>query len=1135
MNKNLFIYSFKYLAVLLALVTFSSCERDEFTEQDAFDLQQAQLNAQDAREQAALAAQDQRVMNMAMFRRSMDSLTRLNSGGKVFYTVNVVPGGSSAFSSGRFEEVEGLDGATVTVSQLGGAVVEQKTTVGGLASFEMYSGEVTVNVEAANHTDLNYTANLTPDGGVPNGALMYVGNVVPVFDDPNNPGAGADENMATVKGFAFAELDITFGNNQEESVPDGTKVRAFIDVANPAFKAKYITQANDEGINNAGQPTKSGYIQRFAYEEAASTTGSTVTSPLNNDTAPDGGEYSISIGATASGLPIMMKFDDFAADRTYYFSDSDTDVGGPNGQFGGPGAKRFIYTQNTAVGGNQTPTPIGLQGLRNFAFGNTLPVFSFATTEATATATITGGDVIAAVNVGDRGFYYEAPMVTIGAPTSGTTATAVAVLEDIPAAATGDAADARDRGLMRIKQINVTSGGSGYTGTPSVTITRKSYTGRDAAGVPVPNGTGAVAAPSSTVKYIRIMDGGYGMNPSTAGPSTGVGTYTGVAPAVVFNNDISPTGNGSDIATANVIVDETVGTATEVQITGGGNGYDDSNLNITFNYGSNASVSLSAGNDAIFRSNGTGVLQWNTAAPGAVLTMGGVNNEVQSSTGSNYTFVPSVSVTGLAAVSAGATLGTAPEIRATVDGTGAVQSLEIVGATGYSNSGQFNANINIIDNPDGVNITAQGFTQGGSIDSYILTNYGSTNGVYKATLENATPTAATFNYLTTRNDGTGVIVDEGDNAVAGQPGAGVNAPTMAEVSDFIVVFENPTATGGDNAWGYPIFDNGGNNLVGIFITQQGIGYTNPAPNTYNFWLVPADIAGTAKAALAKYKGLNDDDDANASASAARSGQRLTITFTNGGLGYAVRPEFTLFGGNKSVEDLAGINSGINAAVRGQLDFNAAGTITNTAINYTGALPFSAADLASDPITITASTSRLVGIFNREMDYFANNGGGYQGGIIADTPNGIDLNGPADWEYYNQTGGTEVTPRVMFNLVESLEFTAADRVGTNGAANADFKYITPPTYTVQWIGVDTGGAGVAVLDPATADIVALNASSNGSIPGGFVISNFFVPTNDPSYPAAGERFRTIGGSSNFEVFSGLTYIRDVNYGTGIELE
>ena len=1128
MNKNLFIYSFKYLAVLLALVTFSSCERDEFTEADAFALQQQQLQDQFDKEQDALDRQDVRIKEMARFRAELERLNRLNSGGKVYYTVNVVPGGSSAFSSGRFEEIEGLDGATVTVSQFldngadgsgtgTAAYTQTVSTVNGIASFELYSGEVTVNVTAPNHTDLNYTANLTPDGGVPNGSAVYVGNVVPVFDDPNNPGADAAENMATVSGFAFAELDITAGNNQEESVPDGTKVRAFIDVANPAFKAKYITQANDEGVNIGGNGTKSGYIQRFAYEQAVSTPGSTVTTALGNGTAPDGGAYSIMIGATASGLPITMKFDDFAADRTYYFADSD-------GDFGAVGTKRFLYTQNTMMGGNQTQTPIGIVGTSDLSSRGVVD-FDLVQTEATATAALTGGDAVSSVNVTDGGFYYEAPTVTFSDPASGTTATGMAVLEDIPAGVTGQAADARARGLKRVASVTLTSGGSGYTSNPTITFTRKSFTGRDAAGVPVPNGTGSVAAPSSTIKYIRVINGGFGMTPSVAPGTavTGVGAYTGTAPGVVFNNNIAPAGGA--LATATAVVDETVGVVSEVQIGSGGAAYDDGNLNITFNYGSNASVEATgAATPAIFIGVG-GELRWNTAGQERTLdmTVASPNNEVQFSRGSNYTFVPSVTITGLTAP-AGATL---PTFSATVT-DGEVTSIEIIGATsGWTAGTEFNGTININANPDGVAVSAQGFTQGGSIDSYILTNYGTTNEVYKSTVENAVPTAETFNYLTT----------DGTNAANGQPnifdenGGAVLPAGFDDASDYIVVFENPTADGGDNAWGYPIFDNGGNNLVGILITNQGIGYTNPAPATYNFWVVPNDIAGNAAASLAQYAGTNGSSDANANATASRTAQVLTLTFGDKGTGYAVRPEFVLSGGEKSVEDLAGLNSTLNGAVRGQLRFNSQGAITNTSVSVPLTTTFTAAGLAADPLSVTVSTSRLEGIFNREANR-ATSGTNtpFNGGIQLTAASATDFAGPSSWLFYNAANTATTTVRDMFNSLEALEFTAADRVGTGGAANGDFKYITAPTYSVLYGGAATGGTGSAVLEPATADIVGFTATANGSITG-----SFFVPTNDTSVPAAGEPFRVIGGGSDFEVFSGLSYIRDVNYGTGIELE
>jgi hypothetical protein len=1156
MNKNLFIYSFKYLAVLLALVTFSSCERDEFTEQDAFDLQQAQLDAQSAREEAALAAQDKRIMDMAMFRRSMDSLTRLNSGGKVFYTVNVVPGGSSAFSSGRFEEIEGLDGATVTVSQLGGAVVEQKVTVAGLASFEMYSGEVTVNVEAPNHTDLNYTANLTPDGGVPNGALMYVGNVVPVFDDPNNPAPGFEENLATVKGYAFSETDITFGNNTEETVPDGTKIRAFINVGDGVFRSRYLNQANDEGVNNGGQPTASGAIQRFAYEEAASTVGSTVTSPLAgdnpNDGTPEGGEYSISIGATASGLPITMKFDDFAENRIYVFSDSDGDdqiIFG--GNFIGAASKRYIYTQNTsletAAAFRQSPTPIPFQGgfdLANF-FSNF--VFDFATTEATAVPTLTGGDAVASVTVTDGGYYYVPPVVTFSAaPTGGTTATGTAVLGDLPAPAVLPAVDspelieARANNLKRVVGVTLTGAGSGYLAAPSVTFTRVSYTGRDAGGLPVANGTGNILAPTTGLSYVQIIDGGFGMTTPVA-PFNTQFEYTGFAPTVVFSPDVTIAGNTA--ATAIVAVDENIGVASEVQIVTNGTGYDQATVTVGFTYGLGGDISTAGQTDeeadgvAIFESNGNGGIRFNDAVPNAG------NNIVNAATpataeyaleeGRGYSFVPRVTVTGLPPTA------TSPTFVVTVDGDPLSATFGEIVSIGLNGEG---ANITAaledvelgglgIDvTPFSAEIEASAFTSSGGIDNYVLTNYGQpTEPVYRSAVNNAEPNVgggSAFNYISVNTLGEYQLYVDGaatGPVLATRPAV----PTEDEFNDnsnFQIGFLAPD--GGAAASGYPIFDNEGISLVGIVIKSAGVNYN---PNVaHPFWVIPNGVT------LAEYAqlGTNAIPNANANATAVNTTTRLTLTFTNGGLGYAVRPEFLLSGGNKSAEDMAGINTALSNAVRDLLTFNSQGEITNTSVNYTGALPFTAADLAAEPLSLSISSARLAAVMSTE----ASDGNGlapFNGFIEVSAAN--DTQYDTDFAYFTAGGATAQTALNFFNLLEgSAAYTAEDRQGFGGANRANFQYITAPTVEVEFLGLATGFTAIAVLNPA-ADISALETLTAGTLPGGLVLNSFFYFGNDPSYPAAGERFRTLGGPESFEVFSGVTYIRDANYGTGIELE
>ena len=848
-----------------------------------------------------------------------------------------------------------------------------------------------------------------------------------------------------------------------------------------------------------------------------------------------------------------MKFDDFAAQRTYFFLDDDLDQGGGFNNPFGTGSKRYVYTQNTQGAANQAtggangaggaaPTPIPVTGdvalFEQFLRVN----FSLVTNEATATAALTGGDAVTSVAITDGGYYYIAPTVTFSAPaTGGTTATGTANLVDLPAAVAGEPATltaARARGMKRVGSVTITSGGSSYTAAPTVTFKRRSYTGNDAAGVPVPNGTGSVAAASSTIKYIRIINGGFGMDPAvTAGTAVvGVGEYTGTVPAVVFNNNVVPA--GGVLATANLIVDNVVGTATEVQIVNGGDGYSDTNLAITFNYGQNATVGLAgppAVTPALFVATAGGELRWNTAAPSRTLTA--TSGEVTFTGGSNYSFVPSVALTGLTAP-AGATL---PTIAATVT-NGAVTQLEIQGATsGWTVGTEYNGTINIAANPDGVAISAEGFTEGGSIDTYTFTgNYGTPVGVYKAWVE-GTPT--TFDYITTAANGSGVLVNQGGTPLTiVAPATVPSIATLNAASDFIFVFENPT-TGTSNAWGYPIFDNGGNNVVGLFFapgTGQGIGYTTVPAGGFKFWILPNDLAATPNAALAKYAqtDANPLTDANANATAALSAQNLTLTFTDGGLGYAMRPSFSILGGQRSAEDLVAVNSAING-VRGSLNFNSAGTITNTSVSIPlAANTFTAAGLAAEPLVVTVSIAALQAKFNREANIATSAAnGGFAGGITVTTDGDVDINAPGAWRY-GTTATNNPGPLTMFNTMEaSADFTAADRLGSAGA-NADFKYITAPTYTITWLGAATGGNGVAVLDPATADIIALSANDNGTLPavaGTIGVTRFSVATNDESYPAAGERFRTIGGPSNFEVFSGLSYIRDVNYGTGIELE
>ena len=350
-----------------------------------------------------------------------------------------------------------------------------------------------------------------------------------------------------------------------------------------------------------------------------------------------------------------------------------------------------------------------------------------------------------------------------------------------------------------------------------------------------------------------------------------------------------------------------------------------------------------------------------------------------------------------------------------------------------------------------------------------------------------------------------------------------NAGAVGANSDYKVAFAAP-AGGGQAAAGYPVFEQGGQELVGVYVYNAGSGYvTGEAPS---FWVIPNGIS------LAEYAdgtALSTANPNNGSATGTLTPTNLTITFNDGGLGYAVRPEFRLFGGNRFAEDLAGVNANISANLRPKLNFNGAGSITNPSVVYTGGatLPFTAAGLAAEPITVSVTVSRIEGIFTSEVN------GGLENapfnGAASVGRSGDTYTGAYSYLYEDGTTGLtadreSVTAETFFDALE-----AAYPVAFASAGATVGKYITAPTFTVISGGSDVGTVGTAVLNGA-ADIVSLTNTTTGT-----TVPRTTTLGNDFSVPTAGERFRTIGGSSSFEVFSGLTYVRDVNYGTGIELE
>ena len=135
---------------------------------------------------------------------------------------------------------------------------------------------------------------------------------------------------------------------------------------------------------------------------------------------------------------------------------------------------------------------------------------------ATATATLGGIGMVGQIILNEDGYNYTStPNVTIAPPTSGTTATAVAITTSIGS-------------VRSVKSIRITNAGSGYTSSnpPTVTITGGNGIGAAATAVIVDNG----------IQYLSISNvgSGYYITPTvTIGPSVGQ-TATAYA---VLNND----------------------------------------------------------------------------------------------------------------------------------------------------------------------------------------------------------------------------------------------------------------------------------------------------------------------------------------------------------------------------------------------------------------------------------------------------------------------------------------------------------------------------------------------------------------------------------------------------------------------
>jgi hypothetical protein len=175
----------------------NSCDKDEFSEEDAMNLQ-SQLDKQRAHEQDSIRIRNQRVS----------------------YTVNVVDASTSTLKSGSM--VSAVTGAVVKLVQ-DTMVLTKTVDASGIVTFNnLKPGDANVNITLADYSEVNYTVNLgswDPNGG------SQSSNIIPMV-----PVSGT--STATISGKVVFESDLT---NKTPEAAANIKVLALIDAGSSAL------------------------------------------------------------------------------------------------------------------------------------------------------------------------------------------------------------------------------------------------------------------------------------------------------------------------------------------------------------------------------------------------------------------------------------------------------------------------------------------------------------------------------------------------------------------------------------------------------------------------------------------------------------------------------------------------------------------------------------------------------------------------------------------------------------------------------------------------------------------------------------------------------------------------------------
>jgi hypothetical protein len=299
------ISKFGILLLIGFVVFFSSCQKDVFTEEDAFTNQQDLELLKDSLALAQAAMDHDYAIQMELLR---DSLRK--AGGIIDYSViAVLATDASWLTYGYYDKGDnsgkggsGMDGVTVTVSQYG-KMLTSTTDASGIATFsDLRIGSVTVNIQKTGYCEVDYIAVLPalPDSVYVNAysLVRQAGTMVPMFS--------MTDDLSTISGIATVETDLT--NDAPEPAAD-VKLTATIDVEDEYFIYKYIQAPYHDIVEcdycSFWEFDYYGIIRQIAFHGTV----------FETTTAADG-SFTLQVPSTPDGLPYELSADEFAADQS---------------------------------------------------------------------------------------------------------------------------------------------------------------------------------------------------------------------------------------------------------------------------------------------------------------------------------------------------------------------------------------------------------------------------------------------------------------------------------------------------------------------------------------------------------------------------------------------------------------------------------------------------------------------------------------------------------------------------------------------------------------------------------------------------------------------------------------------------